>query len=223
VRDRFTPAAEQKFQLGVGIGIYSDIEKYRLSNPAWDLPERIQKGEFKLPPYMDLARMPEMERRVIFGMMVGNEGKTRIPIYDQFTKAGFDPDRNLLQTPVMPVEGYRISNYWMGVAPPNMRMTAGGGLLVDWNLRTSLEGLYAAGGFPLFGPGCHGESHTTGRYAGRKAAAHARTAAEANPDRTQVEAEKVRAYALLKQSKKGVGWKELNYAIARVMRDYAGK
>ena len=32
-------------------------------------------------------------------MMVGNEGKTRIPIYDTFTKGGFDPDKDLLQVP----------------------------------------------------------------------------------------------------------------------------
>ena len=32
-----------------------------------------------------------MERRVLSGMMVGNEGKTRFPVYDTFNKAGFDP------------------------------------------------------------------------------------------------------------------------------------
>ena len=37
--------------------------------------------------------------------MVGNEGKTRIPIYDTFTKAGFDPDKDLLQAPVMAARG----------------------------------------------------------------------------------------------------------------------
>ena len=151
--------------------------------------------------------MPEMERRVIFGMMVANEGKTRIPIYDRFTKAGFDPDKDLLQAPVMPAEGYRIPNYWMGVSPPNLRMMGGGGFLVDWDLKTSLEGLYAAGGMPLFGSGCHGESHTTGRYAGRKAAAFAKGTAQATIDGSQVAAEKARAYAPLRQSKKGVGWK----------------
>ena len=57
---------------------------------------------------------------------------------------------------------------------------AGGGFLVDWELKTSLDGLYAAGGAPLFGGGCHGESHTTGRYAGRMAAAYAKTVAQAD-------------------------------------------
>ncbi len=104
-----------------------------------------------------------------------------------------------------------------------MRSLAGGGYLVDWDLRTSLEGLYAAGGSPVFGSGCHGESHTTGRYTGRKAAAYAKTAGKAAVDSRQVEAQKARAYAPLKQSKKGAGWKELNVAIARIMQDYCGK
>jgi succinate dehydrogenase/fumarate reductase flavoprotein subunit len=223
IQERFLPSPEQKFQLGIGIGLYYYLNQYRLNDPAFDLPERILRGEFTLPLYADFTRMPELERRCIFGMMVGNEGKTRIPIYDQFTKAGFDPYKDLLQAPVMPLEGYRMSNYWMGVSPPYIRGLAGGGFLVDWDLRTSLEGLYAAGNFPLFGSGCHGESHTTGRYTGWKAAAYARAAAEPVIDRKQVETEKARVYGPLKQSKKGVGWKELNYAIARVMQDYCGK
>ena len=49
---------------------------------------------------------PHWKDRVIFGMMVGNEGKTRIPIYQTFTQAGFDPEKDMLQTPVMPPAGY---------------------------------------------------------------------------------------------------------------------
>ena len=39
----------------------------------------------------------EQERRVIFGLMIGQEGKTLIPIYRAYTQAGFDPDKDLLQ------------------------------------------------------------------------------------------------------------------------------
>ena len=46
---------------------------------------------------------------------------------------------------------------------------------------------------------------------------------EAIADRKQVAEEKARAYGPIKQTKKGVGWKELNYAVARVMQDYCGK
>ena len=223
VPERFLPSPGQKFQLGIGIGLYYYLKEYVLNDLAHDLPERILKGEFTLPLYADLTRLPETERRAIFGMMVGNEGKTRIPIYDSYTRAGFDPDKDMLQAPVMLPEAYWLSNFWSGMSPPYLRSLAGGGFLVDWDLRTSLEGLYAAGGFSLFGGGCHGESHTTGRYAGRKAAAYAGTAPEPIVDRKQVEAEKARAYAPLQQNKDGIGWKETNYAIARIMQDYCGK
>jgi succinate dehydrogenase/fumarate reductase flavoprotein subunit len=223
VQGRFLPSAEQKFQLGIGIGLYFYLDQYRLNDLTRDLMEGIRRGDYTLPLYADLTRMPELERRCIFGMMVGNEGKTRIPIYDTFAKAGFDPDKDLLQAPVMLPEAYQNSNFWGGTPIPHLRSLAGGGFLVDWNLRTSLEGLYAAGGSPVFGSGCHGESHTTGRYTGRKAAAYAKGAAVPAVDPKQVEAEKARAYRPVKQGKNGVGWKELNYAIARVMQDYCGK
>ena len=41
----------------------------------------IKSGELTLPLYADLTSMPEDERRAIFGLMVGNEGRTRVPIY----------------------------------------------------------------------------------------------------------------------------------------------
>jgi succinate dehydrogenase/fumarate reductase flavoprotein subunit len=154
-------------------------------------------------------------------MMVGNEGKTRIPIYDTLSRAGFDPDKDVFQTPIM--ETYENSCFWTGPAPTGVRGLGSGGFLVDWDLRTSLEGLYAAGTSPVFGAGCHGESHTMGRYAARKAAAYARTCPDAVIDRRQVDAEKALAYRPLRQSKRGVGWKELNAAIARVMQDYCGR
>jgi succinate dehydrogenase/fumarate reductase flavoprotein subunit len=224
VLQRFMPSEGQPFALGEGIGIGTYLQQYRSNDLTRDLVERIRKGEFKLPLYADLTRLPELERRCIFNMMVGNEGKTRIPIYDTYTKAGFDPDKDMLQTPVMPPEGYAHSNFWGAAinAPPNVRSLGGGGYLLDWNLRTNLEGLYAAAGGNIFGGGCHGESHTTGRYAGRHAAAYARTAPEPVADRRQIDAEKERAYSALKQSKEGNGWKEINVAIARIMRDYCG-
>lgn len=223
VEQRFLPNGAQRFQLGTGIGLATFAEEYRPNDLARDLPERIRKGEFQLPLYADLTRLSEMERRCIWGMMLGNEGKCRIPIYDTFTKAGFDPDKDMLQAPVMVPEAYQHSNFWGGSPIPHLRSLAGGGFLVDWDLRTSLEGLYAAGTSPVFGAGCHGESHTMGRYAARKAAAYAKASAEPVVDRKQVEAEKARAYRPIKQSKNGAGWKELNYAIARVMQDYCGK
>jgi succinate dehydrogenase/fumarate reductase flavoprotein subunit len=225
VEDRFLPSEGQPFILGEGIGIGPYLKQYRSNDLSRDLVERIRKGEFKLPLYADLSRLPEPERRAIFGMMVGNEGKTRIPIYDTYTKAGFDPDKDMMQAPVMPPEGYAHSNFWgAGInTPPTVRGLGGGGFLTDWDLRTNLEGLYAAAGSTIFGGGCHGESHTTGRYAGRHAAEYAKTSPEPVADRNQVEAEKEHAYTATRQSKEGNGWKEINAAIARIMRDYCGQ
>jgi len=225
IEERFLPCQGQRFILGEGIGLFFYNNEFRSMALTPKLPERIRNGEFKLPLYADLSRLPEMERKIIFGMMVAHEGKTRIPIYDAFTKAGFDPENDMLQAPVMLPGGYMHSNFWSaGInTPPNIRSLAGGGFLVDWDLRTSLEGLYAAGGAPLFGGGCHGESHTTGRYAGRRAADYAKTAPEPVAERQQIEAEKARAYAPLKQDRDGIGWKEINYAVARIMQDYCGQ
>ncbi len=224
VAERFLPSPGQKFQLGSGIGLGFTLPQYADNDViTTDLPERIIKGEFTLPLYADLTTLPELERRVIFGMMVGNEGKTRIPIYDTYTRAGFDPDKDMLQAPVMHPEGYRFSTYWFGIGSPYGWGSTGGAFMVDWDLKTSLEGLYVAGGMTIFGGGMHGDSHTTGRYAGRKAAAYARNAPEPAVDPEQVAAEKTRVYEPLKQSKDGIGWKELNYAISKVMGDYCGQ
>ena len=222
---RFRPAAGQDFILGEGIGISRYLEQYRNNDLVHDLPERIRKGEFKLPLYADLTRLTEAERRCMFGMMVGNEGKTRVPIYLTMTRAGFDPDKDLFQAPVIAPEGYAHSNFWgAGInTPPTVRSLGGGGFLLDWSLRTNLEGLYAAAGGTIFGGGCHGESHTTGRYAGRHAADYARSAPLPAPDKKQIEAEKTRAYIATRQGKGGNGWKEINVAIARIMRDYCGR
>jgi succinate dehydrogenase/fumarate reductase flavoprotein subunit len=224
IEGRFRCGPGQKFQLGIGIGISNYLSEYRQNDPVRDLAERIQKGEFVLPLYIDLTRMSEHERRVLWGLMVGNEGKTRIPIYDMFNKAGFDPDKDVLQAPVMGLDGYSNSCFWAARAntPPHYRM-GGGSYLVDWDLKTSLEGLYAASGSAVYGGGCHGESHATGRYAGRRAAEYARTVPDPVADRKQVEAEKTRIYSAVHGNQDGIGWKEINHAIARIMQDYCGK
>jgi succinate dehydrogenase/fumarate reductase flavoprotein subunit len=160
-------------------------------------------------------------------MMVGNEGKTRIPVYDMYTKAGFDPDKDLLQAPVMGPDAFNNSNFWSGDVPGTTTIgLESGGMVADWDLRTSVEGLYvaggsAAGGAPIFGVGCHNSAHITGRYAGRRAASYVKEAREPKVDEKQLQTAKAGAYAPLSQ--KGIGWKELNYAIAKIMQDYCGR
>ncbi len=207
---------------------------YQLPSPSGprlipDLPERIMKGEYELPFFADLPSMPEHERRAIFGLMVGHEGKTRVPVYEIYAQAGFDPDQDMLQANVLPPElAGQFVPWWDPksklASAPQWRETAflgGGGLVVDWDLRTSLEGLYAAGA-QTAGGGGHTSAASTGRYAGRRAAAYAQTAPEPVLHRQQVEQEKARVYARVGQGG-NVGWKELQAGICRVMQDYCGE
>jgi succinate dehydrogenase/fumarate reductase flavoprotein subunit len=208
VEERYYPAPGQKFfVLNPGPSPYEVRHPFLIR----DLQERIRKGEYVLPLYADLPGMPEHERRAIFGLMIGNEGKTRVPVYEVYADAGFDPDKDMLQVPAF---GAR------GSGPPQWREARGGCLVVDWDLRTNLEGLYAAG--HIGGTGGSAGSSTSGRYAGRKAAAYARTAGEPASVRAQIEEEKARVYAPVDRDD-GVGWKEVHAGSARIMQDYCGE
>jgi succinate dehydrogenase/fumarate reductase flavoprotein subunit len=221
IAERFQPSPGQRFTMGHGLRIPPTYENH-VKQLAPDLPERIRRGEFVLPLYADLSRLPEHERRAIFGLMVGNEGKTRIAVYDTLTKAGFDPDFDMLQVPVMPPEAHSHSNFWAGMPVPHWRQWGCGGLVVDWDLRTSLEGLYAAGG-AIYGAGAHSSAAASGRYAGRRAASFAMTAPDPEIDARQVEREKARIYAPTRRERRSMGWKELNAGICKVMQDYCGQ
>jgi succinate dehydrogenase/fumarate reductase flavoprotein subunit len=188
---------------------------------APDLPERITRGEFTLPLYADLPGMPAHERRAIWGLMVGNEGKTRIPVYWSLQNWGFDPDKDMLQATVQPPDLYTWGAWWKGYGSRHFRGLSGGGPIFDWDLKTNLPGLYAAGSTLMCGAN-HSGSATTGRYAARKAAKYASMAKEPVVDRKQVEAEKKRVYAPVNR-KEGIGWKELKMGLVRIMQDYCGE
>jgi succinate dehydrogenase/fumarate reductase flavoprotein subunit len=196
---------------------------WQSAQPTPDLPELIKRGEYVLPLYADLPGMPEYERRAIFGLMVGNEGKTRVPVYQVYTRAGFDPDKDMLQTPIISREAGGE-----GLGPPMWRSGAagggwsGGGVVIDWDLRTSLEGLYAAGNQVGACGGGHPGAAATGRYAGRKAAAYAKRVDEPVLNRKQIDDEKARIYEAVGRDG-DVGWKELHAGITRVMQIYCGE
>jgi succinate dehydrogenase/fumarate reductase flavoprotein subunit len=200
---------------------------YELQGPGFipDLPERIRKGEYVLPFYADLPGMPEQERKVIFSLMGAHEGKTYIPLYKTYTEAGFDPDKDMLQANVLPPElAGRHMHWWAGMGPPQWREMAfggGGGLVYDWDLRSTLEGLYGAG-CQLSGGSDHAAAASTGRYAGRKAADYARNASKPVIERGQVDKVKARTYAPINRSS-GIGWKELQAGLSRIMQDYCGE
>ena len=65
-------------------------------------------------------------------------------------------------------------------------MSTGCGLIVDWDLKTTLDGLYAAGD-SVFGSNFHSAAATGGRWAGAHAAAHAKKAKAREVYEPQVE------------------------------------
>jgi len=213
VSERYRPAPGQKFFLKGGGE--SEFPHYDFIGPdIMSVDELLKKG-FKLPCYADLSLMPEMERKAIWGLMVGQEGKTQVPILRAYTEAGFDPAKDLLQS---------YGQGWKsGAFLPQERQLFGlsGGMLNDWELRTNLEGLYAAGD-QLFASNCHGHAAATGHYAGRHAAEYAKKSSPHDFDSTQIEREKNRIYALIKRDH-GIGWKEMNAGITRIMQHYCGE
>ena len=221
VSERYRPAPGQKYFLAGGH--FGNMD-HRYTGPRMvpvkgiaafgPPPAGIEPIEAELPLYADLPSMPEHERRAIFGLMVAQEGKTLIPIYRTYTQAGFDPDKDLLQ-------GYSMSGLPKWRQPGGGGTLSGGGPIVDWNLMTSLDGLFAGGG-QVFLTGPHATSAATGRYAGRHAAQYASGANELPIDRKQVEAEKARVYAPV-QRENGIQWKELNAGVCKVMQDYCGE
>jgi hypothetical protein len=213
VWQRYRPAPGQKFFLKGGGESY--FHSYEYQGPDIPPAEELLKKGYKLPFYADLPGMPDDERKVIWGIMVGQEGKTKIPILKAYEEAGFDPNQDMLQSYA---EGWTSGHFL-----PQERQLFGlpGGIVNDWTLRTNLEGLYAAGD-QLFASDCFGHAAATGHYAGRHAADYVHHASEPRIDRGQVETERERIFSPLNR-KDGIGWKELNMSIARTMQNYCGE
>lgn len=215
---------------GQKVFIPQSRSEYAYQGPyyAYDLGERLARGEFKQPFYADLSRMPAYERNVIFGLMVGNEAKSYIPVFDKLSRSGFDPEKDVLQAVVMPpkVAGEICDGFggYEGINGINVRDVRGrnyGGVMVDWQLRSTLEGLYAAGN-NAFGIEGASSACATGRYCGRNAAKAAQTMELCAPDEEQVARERERLYQPL-QNQEGYGWKEVQLGLNRIMQDYCGK
>ncbi len=211
VLERYLPAPGQKFFLKGGV---IDEAKYEYRGPETMPFDELMKRGYQLPFYADLSRMPDEERRVIWGMMVGEEGKTKIPILQNYTERGFDPTRHVLQS---------YGTGWQSAAflsQERQLFGAPGGVFHDWDLKTNIEGIYAAGD-QLFASDCAGFACATGYYAGRKAAAYADTVALEPYAPQQVADEVARLYAPMERED-GTGWKELNMAISKAMQNYCG-
>jgi succinate dehydrogenase/fumarate reductase flavoprotein subunit len=225
------PGFKHRWYTGAGDASYENVplvdaggkELPIVTEPGWgkkdvdrmgsgwaSIRERVLKGEYSLPFYGDFPSMPPIEREAVWNMLLKEECTGKI-IVDSYTEAGFDPGQDQLQ------------NYALleGSSPAQWREAAGGGLVIDWDLKTSLEGLYAAG-TQLFSPGDHSFAAATGRYAGRKAASYALVASEPIVSKEQISAEKARIYAPAGR-RNGVDWKELHAGIARVMQYFCSE
>lgn len=215
VESRFMPAKGQHYFLKGG-----NIEqaKYEYDGPETLPYDKLKEMGYKLPFYADLTNLPEMERKVIWGMMVGQEGKTNVPVYKNFTEAGFDPEKHVLQCYGV---GWTSAEFL-----PQERQLFGlpGGLMNDWNLMTNIQGLFV-GGDSLYSSNCFGHAASTGYYAGRKAADFANGENDIiEPCTKQIEDEKARVYApLYGDPITGTSWKELNEAVSKAMQNYCGE
>lgn len=211
VSERYYPVEGQKFFLKGGV---IDEPKYEYRGPETMPFDELMKRGYQLPFYADLSRMPEMERKVIWGMMVGEEGKTKIPILQNYTERGFDPTKHALQS---------YGTGWQSAAfltQERQLFGAPGGIMHDWDLMTNIDGIYAAGD-QLFASDCCGYASATGYYAGRKAADHADKVDYAQPKQADIDAEMKRLYAPL-ENEEGMNWRELNMAISKAMQNYCG-
>lgn len=191
------------------------IDRHARTGPWHAIREGVLKGEYALPFWGDFPGMPEMEREITWHMMLQEESVTKI-IVDTFDQAGFDPAKD------------QLMNYQLieGVSPPQWRAidipgTRGSGVMIDWDLKSSLDGLYAAGS-QLFATGDTSFAASTGRYAGRKAADYAGQVAEPEVSREQVSREKARVYAPIKRTD-GIEWKELHAGIGRTMQYFCSE
>jgi len=173
--------------------------------------EAVLRGEYELPFYGDFPGMPEVERRTTWNLMINEESTTKI-LVKTLKDGGFDLSRDQLMA-------YKFIE---GQSLPQWRDAGSGGLLVDWDLKTTVEGLFAAG-TSMFSPEDHSFCAATGRYAGRKAAAYAKEAGgDPKVSRDQVMKEKERVLAPTKRQS-GIEWKELHNGLTRAMQYFVSE
>ena len=175
------------------------------------LREGIRSGEYKLPFFGDFAGMKPIESDATWKLMLSEESTTKVMV-KTMEENGFDNHRD------------QILNYtYIEFQPSQQYRDApmGGGIVTDWDLKSTVDGLYAAG-TTMFSPEDHSYAAATGRYAGRKAAAYVRSVEAGELCRDQIDREKERVLAPTRRSG-GMEWKELHHGLCRVMQYYAGE
>ena len=211
VAERYLPAPGQKFFLKGGV---IDEPKYEWRGPETLPFEELMRRGYRLPFYADLTSMPAEERQAIWGLMVGQEAKTRVPIYENYTQRGFDPEKHLLQS---------YGTGWQSAAfldQERQLFGAPGGVMHDWRLETNIRNVFAAGD-ALYASDCAGHACATGHWAGRQAAGAAEKTALPPLDADLARAEQERLLAPL-TVKDGLDWREVNLAASKAMQNYCG-
>ena len=196
---KILPYATQGWQDGGAM--WSDGVKMR---------EGVKSGEFELPFYADFAGIDPKESNATWNLMLNEESTTKIMV-KTMTEGGFDYKRDQIMN-------YSLMEFQ---SPQQYREPRRGGLMTDWDLKTNLDGLYAAG-TATFQPGDHSYAAATGRYAGRKAAAYAKSIEAGKVCREQIDKEKERVLAPTKREG-GIEWKELHNGLSRVMQYYVSE
>ncbi len=169
------------------------------------ITQGIQDGTYVLPFFGDFPAMSDVERRVTWNLMLGEESTTK-NITRSYEMGGFNPAKHLLMN----------FNYIEGTSPSHWLNGGMGGPIIDWDCKSTLDGLYVAGE-SQFAAGDHSYAASTGRYAGRKAAAYAAGTDRGVFSKDQVALEKARIYAPIGRDN-GIDWKELHAGIARVLQ-----
>ena len=196
---KILPYATQGWQDGGAM--WSDGAKMR---------EGVRSGEFELPFYADFAGIDPKESNATWNLMLNEESTTKIMV-KTMAEGGFDYKRDqIMNYSLMEFQGSQ-----------QYREPGRGGLMTDWDLKTNLDGLYAAG-TATYQPGDHSYAAATGRYAGRKAAAYARGTEAGKVCREQIDREKERVLAPTRRQG-GIEWKELHNGLNRVMQYFASE
>ena len=198
---------------GVGIGNQPFFIAPGGTN-KWDgetLRELIKEGKVFPPLYLDQSSLREEDRKVVQEVNQGNEGGwLGQMLVSQDPGNEWKEELTEYQRPYIQRYGRELKDGG-----------GGGGILINVNTQTTLEGLFAGGDHT---PGCVNASGAGvfGYKAGTNAAEYAKKAAEPVPSQKQVDDEKARVYFPI-ENNNGIHWRELTLDIKYTMTSYCNE
>jgi len=178
------------------------------------LKKLMKEGKIIPPLYLDTTCLSPMELKRIVEVNLNNEGgwiETGVTTGKDGTRT-VDGSKEMVEVQDPYIPGYGREMKWGG---------SGGGISIDIDGKTSLEGLYAGGDITPGSTGTTGAG-VFGWRSGNSAADYAAKATTPMIADKQVEAEKARVYGPT-ELKEGVTWKELNLAIKYIMTTYCNE